>query len=209
MSAPDRLARANRRLVGKLLLVTVAMFGFGFALVPLYKVFCQVTGVNAKPGRADAQVVQASRADTSRWVTVEFTGQAMNGLPWEFRPLQSKIRVRPGETAVAKYFARNLSAEAVTGLANPSVSPPKATAHFKKVECFCFTRQELKAGESREMLVRFLVERDLPEDVKTLTLSYAFFNVGTAQAKNDGGNAQISRDHRTSSVERTASGEAS
>lgn len=184
MSTPKPLAHANKRLVGKLLVITLAMFGFGFALVPLYDVFCQVTGLNGKTGRADDQAVQTSQVDTSRWVTVEFTGQVMNGLPWEFRPLQKRIRLHPGDAFTVKYYARNRSDERIAGQAVPSVSPGKAAAHFKKVECFCFTRQELKGGESREMPVRFLVERDLPNDVRILTLSYAFFNVEKAQAKN-------------------------
>ncbi len=181
MSAAN--ARANKRLVGKLLLVSVAMFGFGFALVPLYDIFCELTGINGKTGRTDAQTAQTSQVDTSRWVTVEFTGQAMNGLPWEFRPLQSKVRVRPGQTLTVKYYARNRSNETVTAQAVPSVSPGRAAAHFKKVECFCFTRQELDGGESEEMPVRFLVERDLPKDIRTLTLSYSFFHADKSQAK--------------------------
>jgi cytochrome c oxidase assembly protein subunit 11 len=178
----EPLAKANKRTVGKLLLFTVGMFGFGFALVPLYDLFCDVTGLNGKTGVADAQAVEASRVDTSRWVTVEFTGQ-VSGLAWEFRPMQEKIRVHPGQAVVVKYYARNRGLETATGNAVPSVSPGKAAAHFKKVQCFCFTRQELKAGESREMPVQFLVEYDLPKEVKTLTLSYAFFNADKTQAK--------------------------
>lgn len=180
MSEP--LAKANKRTVGKLLLLTVGMFGFGFALVPLYYWFGDVTGLNGKTGVADAKAVAASRVDTSRWVTVEFTGQ-VNGLAWEFRPLQEKIRVHPGEAVIVKYYAHNRGIETATGNAVPSVSPGKAAAYFKQVQCFCFTRQELKAGESREMPVQFLVEYDLPKEVKTLTLSYAFFNADKTQAK--------------------------
>jgi cytochrome c oxidase assembly protein subunit 11 len=178
----EQLAKANKRIVGKLLLFTVGMFGFGFALVPLYDLFCDVTGLNGKTGVADAKAVAASRVDTSRWVTVEFTGQ-VNGLAWDFRPMQNKIRVHPGEAVVVKYYAHNRGIETAAGNAVPSVSPGKAAAHFKKVQCFCFTRQELKAGESREMSVQFLVEYDLPKEVKTLTLSYAFFNADKTQAK--------------------------
>lgn len=175
MSAPGTVARANKRLAAKLFLLTVAMFGFGYALVPLYRVFCELTGLNGTTGRADIQAVQASQVDTSRWVTVEFTGQAMGSLPWEFRPLQAKIRVRPGGTAMVKYYARNMSDRTIVGRAVPSVAPNRAAPHFKKVECFCFSEQELKGGESQEMPVTFLVERDLPKDVSTLTLSYAFY----------------------------------
>lgn len=182
MSRARSLAQANRRLAAKLFLLTVAMFGFGYALVPLYAVFCQLTGLNGTTGRADAQAVQASTIDSSRWVTVEFTGQVMGNLPWEFRPMQKKIRLHPGDTAVVKYYARNLADDTIIGRAVPSVAPNKAAPHFKKIECFCFSQQELKAGQSEEMPVRFLLERDLPKDVNTLTLSYAFYYVDRAQA---------------------------
>lgn len=178
----EPLAKSNKRLVGILSLITLAMFGFGFALVPLYNLFCDITGLNGKTGVADARAVETSRVDTSRWVTVEFTGH-VSGLAWEFRPMQDKVRVHPGQAVVVKYYAHNRGIETAAGNAVPSVSPGEAAAHFKKVQCFCFTRQELKAGESREMPVQFLVEYDLPKEVKTLTLSYAFFNADKTQAK--------------------------
>jgi cytochrome c oxidase assembly protein subunit 11 len=188
VSAPRTVVQANKRLVAKLFLLTVAMFGFGYALVPLYRVFCELTGLNGFTGRADIQALQASQVDTSRWVTVEFTGQAMAGLPWEFRPMQAKVRVHPGGSAMVKYYARNMSDQSIVGRAVPSVAPNKAAPHFKKVECFCFSEQELKGGESQEMPVTFLVERDIPKDVNTLTLSYAFYYLDkskTVQAEGD------------------------
>jgi cytochrome c oxidase assembly protein subunit 11 len=206
VSAPDPRARANKRLAGKLFLVVVAMFAFGFALVPLYDVFCQITGLNGNTGRIDERVAQASQVDTSRWVTVEFTGQVMNGLPWEFRPLQNKLRLHPGETAVVKYYVRNMTAETMNGQAVPSVSPPRAASHFKKVECFCFSRQQLEGGQSEEMPVRFLVESDLPEDVKTLTLSYAFYDVDSSQARRISNNARLATHGREPSQHRASSG---
>ena len=115
----ELLAKANKRTVGKLLLLTVAMFGFGFALVPLYDLFCDVTGLNGKTGVADAKAVEASRVDTSRWVTVEFTSQ-VNGLAWDFYPMQNKIRVHPGEAVLVKYYARNRGIETAAGNAVPS-----------------------------------------------------------------------------------------
>jgi len=206
VSAPNPRARANKRLAGKLFLVVVAMFAFGFALVPLYDVFCQITGLNGNTGRIDERVAQASQVDTSRWVTVEFTGQVMNGLPWEFRPLQNKLRLHPGETAVVKYYVRNMTAETMNGQAVPSVSPPRAASHFKKVECFCFSRQQLEGGQSEEMPVRFLVESDLPEDVKTLTLSYAFYDVDSSQARRISNNARLATHGREPSQHRASSG---
>ena len=188
MRARGTVGQANKRLAAKLFLLTVAMFGFGYALVPLYRVFCELTGLNGTTGRADAQAVQASQVDTSRWVTVELTGQVMAGLPWEFRPLQAKVRVRPGGSAVVRYYARNMSDQSIIGRAVPSVAPNKAARYFKKVECFCFTEQQLEGGESQEMPVTFLVERDLPKDVHTLTLSYAFYyqdKAKTAKAERD------------------------
>jgi cytochrome c oxidase assembly protein subunit 11 len=189
VSRARSLAQANRRLVVKLLLLTVAMFGFGYALVPLYSVFCQLTGLNGTTGRADAEAVQASQIDSTRWVTVEFTGQVMGNLPWEFRPLQKKVRMHPGDSAVIKYYARNLADETIIGRAVPSVAPGRAASHFKKIECFCFSQQKLKAGESEEMPVRFLLQHDLPKDVTTLTLSYAFYYIDRVPATtaSDGG----------------------
>ncbi len=162
------------------MLLAVGMFGFGYALVPLYEIVCQAFGVNGKTGRVDAIAAETSTIDASRWVTVEFTGEVMGALPWEFRPLQPSVRLHPGQTATVRYLARNLSGRTVVGQATPSVSPSRAAPHFKKVECFCFTRQELGAGEGREMVVTFLLTRDLPPEVNKLTLSYAFFDTGAA-----------------------------
>lgn len=163
----------------KLLVVAVAMFGFGYALVPLYDVFCEITGINGKTKRSTIQ--QAAKVDTSRWITVEFTGHTDSNLAWEFRPLQNKMRVHPGQVVIAKYVARNTSGKTNTGRAVPSVSPSKAAGHFKKIECFCFTEQQLKAGEQKEMPVQFYVDTDVPEEVDKITLSYAFFNTNRAK----------------------------
>ncbi len=180
------LENANRRLVRKLVLVIVGMFFFGFALVPLYDVFCKVTGLNGKTGRLDAQAVQATAMDTGRWVTVEFTASVNEGMPWEFRPTVKKMRVHPGEIATTAYYVHNLADEAVTGQAVPSVTPGLAGEHFKKLECFCFSRQELKAKESKEMPIRYVVQADLPKDITTVTLSYTFFNVDKQSARKYG-----------------------
>jgi len=128
---------------------------------------------------------------------VEFTGNTMSGLPWEFRSLQKSMRVHPGELSVAYYEARNTASEAITGQAVPSVAPNKAAMHFKKVECFCFSQQQLKAGEYKKMPVRFVVSTDLPKEVNTVTLSYAFFNADQVSAKKYGGNVSevVGHDH--------------
>jgi len=195
MSARRELARSNRRLAVKLAALTLAMFGFGYALAPMYDLMCQAFGLNGKTGRTDAQTVAAQAVDTKRTVTVEFTGYATTGLPWEFRPLTRKLEVHPGEVKEVKYWVRNTAAEAVTGQAVPSVSPGLTAAHFKKIECFCFSQQTLKPGEAREMPVRFVVEPALDPKIHTVTLSYTFFNTDKAQAARFGGEALAQSGH--------------
>lgn len=176
---------ANRRLAARLAVVALAMFGFGFALVPLYDVFCQVTGLNGKTG--GAVQTAGGNIDASRWVTVEFNGDVMPGLPWRFEPRQNKIRVHPGERVTAWFTVKNVADRPLIGRAVPSVTPPVAATHFRKIECFCFSQQRLAAGEQKEMPVTFVVARELPAEVGVLTLSYAFFpNVKTVLAQGDG-----------------------
>lgn len=165
----------HARTVRRLLLVTLAMFGFGFAMVPIYDVFCDVTGLNGKTNsRADAQAAAVDKV-ADRLVTVEFIASVNGGLPWEFRPVTHKLRVHPGESVTTHYLARNRGAADTLGQAVPSVAPGKAATHFRKVECFCFTQQALAGGESREMPVTFVVDPDLPPEVSTVTLSYTFY----------------------------------
>jgi cytochrome c oxidase assembly protein subunit 11 len=199
-----KAGHANRRVSLKLAGVALGMFVFGYALVPLYDVICTVTGLNGKTGRAEAKV--SGTVDESRWVTVEFTGNTMSGLPWEFRSQQKTLRVHPGEIAVATYVARNTATEAITGQAVPSLAPNKAAAYFKKIECFCFSQQHLKAGESKTMPVRFVVSTDLPKDVSTVTLSYAFFNADQVSAKKYGGSAPEIAGHVHHNVHGSAAG---
>lgn len=186
---PRNLQAANRRLALKLAGVTLAMFAFGYALSPMYDVMCRALGLNGKTGRTDAQTVAAQPVDMSRTVTVEFTGLATSGLPWEFKPLTKKLELHPGETLEVKYLVRNLAQEEITGQAIPSVTPGESAPHFKKIECFCFTRQTLKPGETREMPVRFVVDAGLDQDVHTITLSYSFFNTDKVSAQKYGGAA--------------------
>ncbi len=184
---PRNLRAANRRLAMKLAGVTLVMFAFGYALSPMYDVMCRALGLNGKTGRTDAQTVAAQPVDMSRTVTVEFTGLATSGLPWEFKPLTKKMELHPGETLEVKYLVRNLAKEEITGQAIPSVTPGESAPHFKKIECFCFTRQTLKPGETREMPVRFVVDAGLDKDVQTITLSYSFFNIDKVSAQKYGG----------------------
>jgi len=176
VSAGVRTAeRSNRRLVGKLLAMTAASFAFAFALVPLYDVFCEITGLNGKTGVVDAHSV-SDDVDTSRWVTVEFVGGVQSGLDWEFAPVERRMRVHPGGVYDTRFYARNRAETTTVGQAVPSVAPSKASLYFNKTECFCFSRQVFGPGEGREMPVRFVVDRDLPDSITTLTLSYTFFN---------------------------------
>jgi cytochrome c oxidase assembly protein subunit 11 len=186
MTDKTDIKQANKRLARKLMIVAVAMFGFGYLLAPLYDVICKVSGLNGKTGRIEAKVAAAGKVDSSRVITVEFTASTQSGLPWEFRPETKRLELHPGETAEVKYYARNLAQEPITAQAIPSVTPGISAGHFKKIECFCFTQQTLKPGEAREMPVRFYVDADLDQTVHTITLAYAFFNTNTASAKKYG-----------------------
>lgn len=170
------ISSANRRLVRRLLLAVVVMFGFGFALIPLYDVFCEITGLNGKTGTR-AVAVEKGVVDTKRTVTVEFVANVNVSAPWEFAPTVTRMQVHPGEFYQTSYFARNLAAEPLVGQAVPSVAPGLAAQHFQKVECFCFTRQEFAAREGRDMPVVFMVDPALPRDISTVTLSYTFFKL--------------------------------
>jgi cytochrome c oxidase assembly protein subunit 11 len=162
------------------MVVVVAALGFAVALVPLYNVLCEATGLDGKTSNAPL----VSKVDRSRWVTVEFTGNVMPGLPWEFEANQVRLRVHPGEPALATYRVRNMADRELVGQAIASVTPAVAARNFRKIECFCFSRQTLAPGESRDMPVSFVVSPDLPPEVETLTLSYAFFKVdGPAKRK--------------------------
>ncbi len=164
-----------RRLgIGAMVAVSIAAFGFSFALVPLYRIACEkVFGIRLERGAADPGALATTRND--RVVTVTFDGGVNSKLPWEFAPRQMSMQVRPGEQYETMYVARNTSTRDIVGSATPSVAPARASQYFNKTECFCFTAQTLAAGETREMPVRFIVDPDLPEDVRTLTLSYTFF----------------------------------
>ena len=171
----------NSPLIKRLLLVVVGMFFFGFALVPLYSVFCKVTGFNGNKANAGAASVVMAAVDTSRTVTVEFVASVNESMPWEFHPDVTRMRVHPGQYYMTNFYARNRTHNVMVGQAIPSVTPSVAALHFHKTECFCFTQQLFGAGEGREMPLRFVVDRDLPKDIHTLTLAYTFFDV-TKQA---------------------------
>ncbi|MBT8140494.1 MAG: cytochrome c oxidase assembly protein [Gammaproteobacteria bacterium] len=174
-----------RKTVKKSLLVVVGMFFFGFALVPIYDVFCDVTGLNGKTN-ARAFVPAAELVDTSRTVTVQFVATNNEGMPWEFRPEVFKMNVHPGEQVNTTFYARNPRAQSMVAQAVPSVSPGRAATYFLKTECFCFNRQELAAGEAMDMPLSFIVDRDVPANVNTITLSYTLFDVTGSEGEQQG-----------------------
>ena len=163
----------------KLAVFVAVMFAFGFALVPIYKKICEVTGVNdfMKP-----EQIKNTQVDTSRTIRVEFDANTRN-LPWSFKPEVASLNLHPGELATVVYEVRNQTSRAMTGQAVPSYGPASAAEHFRKLECFCFTKQSFAAEESRQVPVVFVVDPKLPKDVNTITLSYTFFELpGTGPA---------------------------
>ena len=176
-------ARANRQLLVKLLTVALVMFGFGFAMVPFYRALCQAVGLYDL-GRPDETVnVANTQVDATRDVKVEFDTNVRQGLQWEFRPLERSVRVHPGELVHVTFEISNRSRQAITGQAIPSYGPPDAARHFRKLECFCFSQQTLAPGEVRRMPVVFVIDRELPRELHTVTLSYTFFEVEGRPAK--------------------------
>jgi cytochrome c oxidase assembly protein subunit 11 len=167
------VARDNRRLVVRLLVIVVAMFGFGFALIPFYEKICQVTGLR-DIGRPDS--VANTQIDDTRVVRIEFDSN-LRELRWRFRPEVTHVELHPGELRQVVYEVVNLTDRPLTGQAIPSYGPALAGQYFRKLECFCFTRQTLAPGERREMPVVFAIDPKLPRDVGTITLSYTFFPV--------------------------------
>lgn len=166
--------------------VTVGMFGFGFALVPLYGVVCDLVGFN---GRSEGMLVSADslrEAPQDRLVTVEFLTSVNGSLPMQFSTEKQQLRVQPGKLYTVSFNARNAGGEARIAQAVPSVAPWSAAKHLKKTECFCFRQQPFAAGEARAMPMRFMLDPDLPSDVDTLTLSYTLFDV-TETATRDAG----------------------
>ena len=165
---------ANRVMLMKLLVVAVLMGGFGYALVPLYKTICEITGINQLV-KADARPAN-SQIDTSRKVTIEFDANS-NNLPWRFRPLTGSMEVHPGELVQVMYEVTNARDQPMTGQAIPSYAPKAAAGYFKKLDCFCFKQQTLAAHESKQFPVVFVIDPEMSKDVTTITLSYTFFEI--------------------------------
>jgi cytochrome c oxidase assembly protein subunit 11 len=171
----------NERSFARIALVAVAMFGFGYLLVPLYDVFCEITGLNGKTGQIDEAVVEARYTpDESRLITVQFVANNNQGMPWQFGPEVPSMQVHPGKVYTAHFSARNPTGDDMVGQAVPSVAPGRASRYFNKTECFCFNNQPLAAGERKDMPLRFIIDPKLPRDVQTVTLAYTVFDVTSA-----------------------------
>lgn len=181
------LRRENIRMLAKLLVIAAGMFAFGYAMVPIYKRICELTGINILslaerqvPGNGaagrDVQLPANTQIDRSRSITVEFDANARG--PWDFKPALRTLQVHPGELATVMYEFQNLQNRRMAAQAIPSYAPRQAAAHFNKLECFCFQQYTLDPGEKRQWPVAFVIDPRLPGDVKTITLSYTFFEVG-------------------------------
>jgi cytochrome c oxidase assembly protein subunit 11 len=177
----------NSRMMGKLLMVAILMFGFGFALVPFYEKICEITGINILASRDKLNYAEArefaknTQVDTARTITVEFDANVHGSMV--FKPKIAHMTVHPGELATVTYEIVNVTAAGLVGQAIPSYAPRHSASHFKKLECFCFEQQELKSKETREFPVVFVIDPKLPPDISTITLSYTFFEVaGRASA---------------------------
>lgn len=162
-------------IVVKLVTISVLMFGFGYALVPLYEAFCRITGFGGKTDIINEATANSAVVE-DRDVAVSFTTHSHSALPWDFKPISKSRDIKVGEVQDAYFYVKNYSDRPITGMSTFNVTPPRAGFHFKKTECFCFTKQVLQPGEEKEMLVRFMLDTELPDDVHELTLSYTFFD---------------------------------
>jgi cytochrome c oxidase assembly protein subunit 11 len=172
----------NIKMVGKLAVITLGMFAFGYALVPIYKAICEVTGVNILalgekdiPG-AKSKILANTQVDKTRTITIEFDANSRG--PWDFKPAQRSIQVHPGELATVMYEFQNIQSRRMAAQAIPSYAPKQASAHFNKLECFCFNQYVLEPGEKKTWPVAFIIDPKISKDVTTITLSYTFFEVG-------------------------------
>ncbi|GAB3001015.1 cytochrome c oxidase assembly protein [Psychrosphaera aestuarii] len=175
MSVNEANKTAQTKLIKKLVLTVVFMFGFGFALVPLYDVFCDITGLNGKTSNQAA--TQSTVIDMNRTVTVEFIAHTQGNLPWTFKPEVKRIKVHPGEQHEVNFLVSNQSAGDMVVQAIPSVSPGLAATYFNKIECFCFNHQPLEQGQQASLGLQFYIDPELPPEYSTVTLSYTLFDI--------------------------------
>ncbi|MCG9627008.1 cytochrome c oxidase assembly protein [Vibrio mediterranei] len=175
MSEQNR--KSNKKLVTWLSVAVIGMFGFGFALVPLYDIMCEALGINGKTNTVSAVQPVGMRADISRTIRVEFMAHINPDMPWTFKPETIYLDVHPGEVIQTAYLAKNNASQSLVGQAVPSVSPGTGAAYFNKIECFCFNHQPLDVNGEAEMPLIFYIEPDIPESIHTLTLSYTLYNI--------------------------------
>ena len=173
----DEQAQSNNKLTLKLFAAVLAMFGFGFALVPLYDVMCDTLGINGKTNSEASIQPQGMVPDTSRVIRVEFMAHLNQGIPWEFEPEEQYLDVHPGQVIQTAFVAKNNSSTAIIGQAVPSVSPGLGASYFNKIECFCFNHQPLESLATAEMPLIFYIEPDIPDTIHTLTLSYTLYDI--------------------------------
>jgi len=171
----EQMNSDNRTMTKKLVVVVIVMVAFGFAMVPLYDVFCQITGLNGKSN--GLAVYEEQEADTSREITVQFMTITKADMPWDFRPMQTEMTVYPGKQYEVFFKVKNRAGKQIVGQAIPSFSPNLTAQYFHKTECFCFNQQTLAAGDTEEMPMRFFIDKDLPEEYDTITLAYTLHNV--------------------------------
>ena len=171
----DNLQQKNARLVKKLVFIVFAMFGFGYALVPIYDVFCDIAGINGKTSEKAEQEVQY-KIDPSREMTIEFITSLNESAPMEFNSETNKMKIHPGQYYTVNFYAENKTDKKMVARAIPSVSPGLAAEYLKKTECFCFSEQTFEPHEKKSMPVRFVIDPELPERYKTITLAYTFFD---------------------------------
>lgn len=178
MTATASLFRKHLYTAAKLCVLVVGMFGFGYLMVPIYDVLCDITGLNGKPSMEAAESPAAELAEQEvREITVEFVSVINSGAAWTFRPAERTMKVVPGKSYQTNYQVTNLSQRAAVGQAVPSVAPSSAAKYFNKIECFCFNRQDFEAGATKDLPLVFFVEPDLPRSIDTITLSYTYFDI--------------------------------
>lgn len=177
MADNGEVARSTRRTIGKLVVAVLGMFAFGWAMIPLYGLICDITGLGGKTGGPYAFDPAQLEPDTSRLIKVNFLTNSSQGMPWEFWSEKSGVRVHPGQLKEVKFYVRNPTNRTMVGQAIPSVVPIRVTDLFHKTECFCFRSQTLEPGETMEMPMRFIVDRDLPANVQSISLSYSLFDI--------------------------------
>ncbi len=171
-----------KKTIRQTLLIVVGMAAFAWALIPLYDLFCEITGLNGKTGGPYTYDAASITPDTSRLVKVNFITNTNQGMTWQFWPEKGAVRVHPGELRVVNFYVKNTTDKVMVGQAIPSLVPVSATAYFHKTECFCFNQQVLQPGEEMEMPMRFIVGRELPKNVQSINLSYALFDVTDSMA---------------------------